>query len=152
MAKIDKLSVTWGGLLPVIAKAVSAWKPPKLKSEAAYRDNLLALLRETVPDDTRVEKEFRHRGTTMDLWLEWKGVIMNDELAFELKVNLKRKTDFDRLVGQIEGIDPRKNKTVVVLIGETDPALLGRLQDKYRGQLQLDPPLLAIVKVPVPLS
>lgn len=149
MAKIDKLAVTWSGLLPVIAKVVSAWKPPKLKSEAAYRDNLLALLRETVPDDARVEKEFRHRGTTMDLWLEWKGVVMNDELGFELKVNLKKKTDFDRLIGQIEGMDPRKNKTLVVLIGETDPAFLGRIQDRYRGQIKSDTPTLAIVSIPV---
>ena len=89
MAKIDKLTVSWNGLLMVIAKVVSEWRPPKLKSEASYRDNLLAFLRKVVPDDTKVEREFRHRGTTMDLWLGWKGVIDNDELAFELKLNLK---------------------------------------------------------------
>ena len=83
MAKIDKLTVSWNGLLPVIAKIVTEWKPPKLKSEAGYRDNLLALLRGALPEDAKIEKEFRHRGTTMDLWLGWKGVIENDELAFE---------------------------------------------------------------------
>ena len=86
----------------------------------------------------------------MDLWLGWKGVIESDELAFELKLNLKKKTDFDRLIGQIEGLEPRKNKVLVVLIGETDPALLGRVRDKYAEQIKASPPTLAIVLVPVP--
>jgi hypothetical protein len=131
MPKLDKLTVGWTGLVPVFSDLVSKWKPAKLKTEAAYRNDLLALIRESVPDDAKVEKEFRHRGTTMDIWVGWKGMFSSDELAFELKVNLKKKTDFDRLIGQIEGLEPTKNKTLVVLIGETDGALLGRLKEKY---------------------
>jgi hypothetical protein len=74
MEKIEKLAVTWSGLLPVITKIVAGWKPPKLKSELAYRNDLLALLRGVVPDDAKLEKEFRHRGTTIDIWLGWKGI------------------------------------------------------------------------------
>jgi hypothetical protein len=150
MAKIDKLAVSWNGLVPVISKTVSEWKPPKLKSEIAYRDDLMAYLRSVVPDDARVEREFRHRGTTMDLWLGWKGVLEKDELAFELKLNFKKKTDFDRLIGQIEGLEPRKNKTLLVLIGETDLGLLGRIQEKYAEQLKSAPPLFSIILVPTP--
>jgi hypothetical protein len=57
-------------------------------------------------------------------------------VAFELKVDLTRKTDFDRLVGQLEGMEPAKYKTIVVLIGETDPSLLGRLRDRYAKYLE----------------
>lgn len=48
-------------------------------------------------------------------------------MLFELKRNLTRKNEFDRLVGQIEGLDPRENTVFVVLFGERDPALVGRL-------------------------
>jgi hypothetical protein len=152
MAKIDKLSVSFNGLLPVISKAIGEWKPPKLKSEVAYRDDLLAFLRAIVPEDARLEREYRHRGTTMDMWLGWKGVMNSDELAFELKLNFKKKTDFDRLIGQIEGLEPRKNKTLLVLIGETDLGLLGRVQEKYAAQIKssTDAPTFAIVLVPTP--
>jgi hypothetical protein len=74
----------------------------------------------------------------------------SDELAFELKVNLKKKTDFDRLVGQIEGLEPRKNKVLVVLIGDTDPMYLGRLEAKYAEQMKRSPATLSIVQVTIP--
>ena len=136
MAKIEKISVTVNGLLPVFTDLLKTWLPPKLKNEVAYRDHLLNYIREAVPPETKVEREFRHRGTTMDIWVGWKGFLSTDELAFELKLNLKRKTDFDRLVGQIEGLEPAKNKTLLVLVGETDHALLGRIKEKYAAQLK----------------
>ena len=136
MAKIEKLAVTMNGLLSVFADFLKTWSPPKLKNEIAYRDHLLAYIRESVPSDTKVEREFRHRGTTMDIWIGWKGFLSSDELAFELKLNLKKKTDFDRLVGQIEGLDPGSNKILIVLVGESDHALLGRLNDKYLSKLK----------------
>jgi len=149
MAKIDNLAASLNGLLPVIEKIVCDWKPPKFKSEVSYRDNLLAHLREVLPDDAKVEKEFLHRGTTMDLWIGWKSVLGIDELAFRLKLNLKKKSNFDRLIGQIEGLEPRNNKIMVVLIGDTDQAFLGRVRDKYVQQIKATAPTLSIVLVPV---
>jgi len=149
MARLEKLAVTWNGLVKAFEKHVGDWKPPKLKTEVNYRDHLLAYLRDTLPQDTKVEREYRHLGTTLDLWVGWKGVFAPGELAFELKVNLKKKkTDYDRLVGQIEGINPRKNKTLVVLIGETDQGLLGRLKERYEEQIKSTTDVtLAIVQV-----
>lgn len=153
MPKLDKLTVTLKGLLAAVADLVGNWRPPRLKNEVAYRDHLLAFIRESVPDDTKVEKEFRHRGTTMDLWLCWKGILLEDEVGFEIKVNLKKKTDFDRLVGQLEGMNPSKRKTILVLVGDTDDALLGRLKEKYASCLGKDDftatPTLAIVCAPI---
>jgi len=128
---ISKLAVTWEGLLTSFSKLVGKWRPPQQKNEAGYRDHLLALIRSSVPSDTKVEKEYRHHGTTIDIWIQWSGLVLSGELALELKVNLKKKTEFDRLVGQIESLKPEKNAVLVVLIGETDPSLLGRLQEKY---------------------
>jgi len=147
MAKIEKLTVSLNGLLSTFVKLVEAWQPPVLKAETKYRDHLLEHIRAAVPEDARVEREYRHRGTTMDIYVSWKGILQSDDLAIELKKDLAKKTDFDRLVGQIEGLDPMKNKTIVVLVGKTDMALLGRLREKYAKVLQrgLEPPRLAIV-------
>jgi len=131
MAKIEKLAVSFNGLLPTFVKLVEAWQPPTLKTETEYRNHLVDYIRAAIPGDARVEKEFRHRGTTMDIYVSWKGILQNDDLSFELKRDLVKKTDFDRLVGQIEGLDPMKNKVVVVLVGKTDKALLGRLRERY---------------------
>lgn len=111
---------------------------------------MLAALRAAVPEDAKVEKEYRHRGTTIDVWLKWQGLFLSDEVAFELKVKLQRKTDYDRLVGQLEGMEPQKHKVIVVLIGETDPSLLGRLRDRYAKQIQNDvAKTMSIVCVPL---
>lgn len=156
MLDIGKIAVAWGGLLPAFAKLVRHWNPPPLRNEAAYRDHLLTRIRASVPPDTKVEKEYRHRGTTVDIWLRWSGLVRSDELAFELKVNLKRKTEFDRLVGQVESLDPIKNNVLLVLIGTTDQSLLGRLQEKYAAfitpPLTTTPSTLAIVEVPISSS
>lgn len=153
MKMVEKLEVTWNGLLNVMATRVIDWKPPRLRSELAYRNHLLAMLREILPPDAQLEKEYRHRGTTIDIWLKWKGVLQSDELSFELKVNLKKKTEFDRLVGQIEGLEPSRNKVLLVLIGETNRDLLGRLEAKYATHIKGDmagDKRMAIVQVHIP--
>jgi hypothetical protein len=73
MAKIDKLTVSLNGLLSAFVKFVEAWQPPELKAETAYRDHLVEHLRAAVPEDARVEREYRHRGTTIDIYVSWKG-------------------------------------------------------------------------------
>ena len=89
-------------------------------------------LRAALPEDTRIEREYRHAGTTTDVGVIYKGMgfLSNEALVcFELKRNLKKKTDYDRLVGQIEGLRPKKNNVFVVLVGDTDEALVGRLRE-----------------------
>ena len=147
--KLEKMAVGWHGLLPSLTKFVEQWQPPALRGETKYRDHLLETLRAAIPGDAKVEKEYRHRGTTIDVWLKWPGLLLSDEIAFELKVNLKKKADYDRLVGQIEGMDPAKYKTIVVLIGETDQGLFGRLKERYSKYIHNDlVPTMSIVCVP----
>ena len=147
MKKLDKFEVSFIGLVPAIAKLLNSWNPPRLKNEAAYRNHLLGELRSSLPKDAHIEKEYRHRGTTIDLWLEWKGLLFSDELSFELKLNLSKKGEFDRLVGQIKRLKPKEHNTIIVLIGDTDPSLLDRLEDMYQSQLDESMQTMAIVKI-----
>src|SRR5689334_5107800 len=106
MEKLTKGEVAWGGLIEALVRVLRQWQPTGMTSERTCRDALLDFLREAVPPECRVESEYRHEGTTLDLYLSWKGYMLSDEVFFELKWDLTEKTEYDRLVGQIEGIKP----------------------------------------------
>ena len=133
--KISKLDVTLGGLINCVSKSVATWKPVEAKREIQYSAALAEYLREACPEDIRVETEYRHGGTTADVWLSWTGHFLKDEVFFELKRNLEKKTDYDRLVGQIEALKPRDHNVIVVLVGGTSKELLGRLKEHYEDLL-----------------
>jgi hypothetical protein len=121
-----------------LVHTVRDWRPPSFKTELEYRNHLFDYLRESVPDDTRVEKEYRHSGTTLDLFLSYKGALgTSTEVFFELKRNLTKKVEFDRLVGQIEGMLPDKHIVFVVLVGDLDESLVGRLKSKYSERISI---------------
>jgi hypothetical protein len=114
-----------------VLKAVNRWQCEPLPKESKYRDALTTYLREELKD-AKVEPEYRHLGTTTDIFVKQAGFFGSSEVFVELKRNLNSKTEFDRLVGQIEGLEPKKNFIIVVLCGETKPGLLARLQEKYK--------------------
>ena len=132
MKRLTNLSVGWHGLLEAVGLFVESWKPLRCACESEYRDQLATSLRDSVPDDVRVESEYRDRGTTIDLWIRWPGILISSEVAIEIKLDLRKKTEFDRLVGQIESLDPVNRNVLVALIGDCDPAFPGRLREKYR--------------------
>lgn len=66
----------------------------------------------------------------------WQGLMTSDEVFFEVKRNLQKKTDYDRLVGQITALDPSKRKIIVVLVGDTSKELLGRLMQQFKTELE----------------
>lgn len=134
---LTKGTAAFNGLLSSLADLVErGWRPTAQPSETKYRDDLLKFLRAKVPSDSRVEREYRHGGTTADLCVLWKGILYDDEVFIEIKRQLQQKTACDRLVGQIESLDPRTRKVLLVLVGECDPGLVGRLREKYAEHMQ----------------
>lgn len=137
MPPLTKVSVALGNLVTSLRDLIeSEWRPDNLPTEVKYRDSLLSFLRKNVPDDARLEREYRHGGTTADIYLSWKGVVFSDEVYVEIKRDLKQKTSYDRLVGQIEALDPGRRSVLLVLVGDTDKALLGRFTERYRDELE----------------
>ena len=145
--KISKLDVTLNGLMGAIVNAIKAWKPAACDREVQCSAALAEYLREVCPPDTRVETEYRDGGTTIDVWLSWQGLLFPGQVFFEVKRNLDKKSDLDRLVGQIAALQPGKRKVVVVLVGETNKELLGRLKEHYKAALDEDEDAMRIVTV-----
>jgi hypothetical protein len=129
--KLTKGDVAIGGLMSALVHLVESWDPGPLSSEKAYRDSLLKFLRTAVPEDCRVEREYRHGGTTTDIFISWKGFLFSSEVFIEIKRNLQKKASFDRLIGQLEGLEPDKRKILLVLVGNIDESLLSRLKTRY---------------------
>lgn len=82
--------------------------------------------------------------------MRWAGLLFKGEAFIEVKRNLHKKAILDRLVGQMEALQPGKHGILVVLVGKTDDALLGRLQERYRAYFdaQYEEHLAIIVKNP----
>ncbi len=116
--------------IETVNKLVGEWQPAQLANELQYRNSLTALLRERLPK-AKIETEYRHNGTTIDIYAKEPGLFSSTEVFVELKRNLLHKAQLDRLVGQIESLQPGKNAILVVLCGETNPALVTRLKEKY---------------------
>lgn len=137
MSKITKIEISWHGLIGAVARAIRRWEPQPQKSEHGYRDALIEHLRACAPD-ARVEKEYRVAGTTADVYVKMAGLLSTDEVYLELKRDLGKKADCDRLVGQVADLDPRNREVIVVLFGQTDPALLKRLEEQFRDFIDDD--------------
>jgi hypothetical protein len=153
MTQVSKMHVGWNGLLGSLAGRVKVWRPPLLNKEKEYSDALASYLRESLPPDTQVETEYRHHGETIDVYVRYSGILSNDEVFIEVKRRLSRKSEFNRLIGQVMGLGPEKHKLLVVLIGTCDIELVGRLrlqlkQYVQQGPLIMDVPTLSIVEVP----
>ena len=113
-----------------VLKLAKQWQPQALPTESKYRDSLIAHLREQLRE-TKIEPEYRHLGTTTDIYVKQPGFFRSSEVFVELKRNFLQKAQYDRLVGQIESLEPKKHPIIVVLCGETNPALLTRLMQRY---------------------
>jgi hypothetical protein len=132
MKKISRVDVAYAGLMKPVLGVIEGWGPPALKTEHEYRDSLFKHLRAALPEDAKIEPEYRHEGTTFDLYISTMAVLGNKEVFIELKHNLTKKAAYDRLVGQIHGFKPERNELIVILIGEVDPKLVTRLKDEFR--------------------
>lgn len=137
MPPLTKASVAFNGLLNSLVGLIEdEWRPAAFPTEPKYRDDLLAFLRRNTPADARIEREYRHSGTTADLYVSWQGLLMPDQAYIEIKRDLKQKTAYDRLIGQIESLDPGKRKVLLVLVGDWDEALVGRFCERYDDDLR----------------
>jgi len=115
-----------------VLKLANQWQCQPLPNELAYRDSLIEHLREHLSGVKRIESEYRHFGTTTDIYVEQSGYFGSSQVFVELKRNLSSKAELDRLVGQIESLEPKRNPIIVVLCGETKPTLLARLRERYK--------------------
>jgi hypothetical protein len=129
-----------------VFELVSSWQPELMETELKYRNSLVAFLRTHLKNEVKIETEYRHSGTTTDVYVKQPGFFGASEVFVELKRNLMQKAQLDRLIGQIHTLQPKKNKILLVLCGETNPALVSRFREQFRE------PLFSLVGHPVQMG
>jgi hypothetical protein len=117
--------------LESVLKLVRQWEPGAQPTELKYRDSLVAFIRENLKD-SKIETEYRHCGTTIDIYVKQPGFFSSSEVFVELKRDLKQKAQLDRLVGQVTSMGPDKSAIIVVLCGDTNPALVTRFKEVFK--------------------
>lgn len=127
-----KVEIGQNRIVLSIAALLKDWHPSSLRNELEYSNALANHLRTVLPDDAQVDREYRHEGTTCDIRIAHK---VDDEVFLEMKWQLRKKAECDRLIGQVEGLKPRKNKIIVVLVGDTNLSLLGRLKAHFNSYI-----------------
>jgi hypothetical protein len=120
--------------LESVYRVIKQWQPDDLPTEARYRDSLIAFLNEKL-SRAIIVKEYRHNGTTTDIYVKRQGILGSTHVFIELKRNLKKNSDLDRLIGQLRYLKPRSNYVVVVLCGDSEPAFVDLIKQEYSNVL-----------------
>lgn len=124
-----------------------------MDKEVAYSDLLATYLREHLPADAQIEREYRHLDQTLDIYVRCSGILLGDEVFIEVRHRLNEKSEFDRLVEHITALQPNKNQVIVVLVGQCDVELAGLLRSQFTRQLSgseatiIGAPLMQVIKV-----
>lgn len=146
--RIAPLSIMFGDLFQCLVRSIaSEWTPDPMGSEQEYQEDIEPFLRAVLPEEAVLAREYMHLGSKLDFYVRLQGWIRRHEIAIEMKANLRSKSEFDRLKGQLQGYEPGKNQVILILCGDTEPSYIQQLRELYRDQLEdLDPSFAILTK------
>ena len=104
-------------------RLIKKWKPEEFSNEKQYRNDLVKFLRKQEFDygDVIITKE-DGRGLC--------DIAINQEVGIELKKDLKKKSEVDRLSGQIIDYKRQYDNLIILLVGKTNEDTLDLLKSK----------------------
>lgn len=113
-----------------VKKAIDAWFPEMCESEADYENSLYEFLHEHF-DDVQITRQYGIGRSRADL-------NVGNKVLVEIKKDLKIKTHYDRLIGQLGDYMKWTGATIILLVGTADPNLKKELVQhaKVRGSIR----------------
>ncbi len=123
MSKIGLMRFNWLGPMNSIEGLIEDWKPKNCKTEKDYEKSLFEFLRGRLHEDISIIKQYGTGRSIVDLVIE-------EEVAIEIKANLKSTAAIARLLGQVDIMLDRFEKIFVVLCGDNDSELVKILESK----------------------
>jgi hypothetical protein len=118
-----------------VLSIVKRWFPKKKYSkEAEYRDELMEFIRSELkrgqqdilfgPPRTHLVKKESGRHLA--------DIGIDEDIGVELKLNLRRKAEMDRLEGQVSGFTREYSCIIVVLCGEVSEEIVEELEYRFK--------------------
>jgi len=130
-----------GSLFDDVLQAINDWNPKaEYSTENKYRDDLLAFLRKSLdPPGSSVYyppiwgfDSLRHHFIKKEAGRSLADIGIDYEIGIELKRNLKRKSQINRLVGQVVDYLSGYSYVIIVLCGHTDQEAVDVLKHNLR--------------------
>jgi len=125
-----------------VVQVIEEWVPKrKYAKEGKYRDDLMKFLSERLKamegvggyisgsSQEHVVKKARKDSA---------DIVVDKKIGIELKLNLKQKTEMDRLYGQVRGFLDEYSCVIVVLCGDVEQEKIDVLKDKFRELVEME--------------
>jgi hypothetical protein len=114
---------------------IKQWKPRGCKNHEDYKNSLKNYLdKELSPDEIYIAKETGLDSSRLDLAIGIKKPYK--DIAIEIKFNLKKSPEFDRLKGQIHTYVVSKFQYIIIILtGTTEPKYKTELK-KYNKEIE----------------
>ena len=107
-----------------VSDLIRKWQPTDTSTEAKIEESLHAYLAKRLKWHD-VRRQFRHDRVTAD-------ILINEKLAIEIKLNLTKKGECDRLIGQLDSYANWGVQMIVLLVGQVDADLKRRVEERLQ--------------------
>jgi hypothetical protein len=112
MGLLDKISYSLDKI-GHIKKLIAKWNIEDCKSEKDFENSLYKSLHKEL-SDVQITKQYAVGRVKAD-------ILVGEDIIIELKLNLSKRDQFQRLIGQLEEYKKWKGRVILLLIGETEP-------------------------------
>ena len=122
---------------------VTEWAPPSnCSTEQGMEDSLYGFLQVRLPG-FRITRQYAHDRLKAD-------IVIEEVVAIELKYNLTSASEYNRLIGQLEGYAQWGISLVLVLVGSSDPDISRRVGEHLHRRFDSTFPKAKLVFRPKP--
>jgi hypothetical protein len=120
---------------------VAQWqRPPDSDSEQALEDSLFQFLQTRLPG-FRITRQYAHDRLKAD-------IVIEQAVAIELKYDLAHKSEYQRLIGQLEDYAQWNIPLVLILAGRTDPDIEHRVREHLERRFDSPYPRARLIMRP----
>jgi len=132
MIDLREVIKIFGNMFDDVINIIEDWKPNEdYPNENNYRDDLMKFLRNELNKPNSLALGQPERITIKkDAGRGYCDIVVDNRIGIELKKDLRRKKDVDRLSGQLLDYKKEYEDIIIVLVGETNDEWLDKLYDK----------------------
>jgi hypothetical protein len=122
----------FGSLFDEAVSIIEEWKPKQnYPNENQYRDDLMRYLRQKLNDSNMMNIGFRGKFKIVsEAGRHLCDIAINDSIGIELKLDLRKLAEVDRLYGQIGRYSGQYDGLIIVLVGRTSEEIIDDLRDR----------------------
>jgi hypothetical protein len=112
---------------------INNWEPEVYSNELAYRDDLFSFLRSELNKPSAFGTPQERVNVTKEDGRGLCDIAINRRIGIELKKDLSRKSEMDRLVGQVVGYKGDYEDIIIVLVGISTDEVNDQLENSLQS-------------------